>query len=212
MKQQINLYQEQFHLKRVILPAVEIYALLGIGFVLLVLASVLLQVIKMNMSDVQTGLTQQQQIMQTNNQQLQKQINAHQVDPALQQAAADANRKLLARKKVLEWVRRSQAEDRVLFSDILAGLGRRHIEGLWLSTVSIDQKGGFMQLRGNTLQPELVPRFLSALKQEKAFTGTEFRKIKIEEQSAQSSILSFMLSTEPSEDGKVAVNRSQTRQ
>jgi Tfp pilus assembly protein PilN len=164
------------------------------------------------MSDAQSSLARQQQSIQTNNQQLQQQMNAHQVNPDLQKAVAEANKKLLARRRVLDWVSRSQSEERILFSDILAGLGRRHVEGLWLSTVAIDQKGGSMQLQGNTLQPELVAVFLSALKQEKAFTGTEFRKIKIEEQTPQSDAMSFLLTTEAPDNDKVAANRRKPRQ
>ncbi|MBN1378524.1 MAG: PilN domain-containing protein [Gammaproteobacteria bacterium] len=200
MKQQINLYQEQFRLKRVVLPANEIFALLGIGIVVLILASIVMQVTKNKMTEVQADLARQNQNLTTNNDQLRNKIAEHQVAADLQKSVADANRKLLARKRVLEWVRRSQAEERIRFSALLEGLGRRRINGLWLSEVSIDQKGGSMQLQGNTLNPELVPVFLADLKKEKAFSGTEFRKIKIEEQNSDRRLMQFLLTTEPPKD------------
>lgn len=207
MKQQINLYQERFHIKRVVLPANEVYGWLGLGLVLLILVSVFLEVAKVQMQRAQADLQHRQQMMTIDNEKLKNSIDTHQVDPQLQEAVADANRKLMARRRVLEWVKRSQSEERVLFSDVLEGLGRRHINGLWLSNVSIDEKGDSMQLMGNALNPKLIPELLAALKQEKAFAGTEFRKIRIEEEKPQSTIMQFLLTTKPPQNDKETSKR-----
>ena len=212
MKQQINLYQEQFQLKRVVLPANEMFALLGIGVIVLVIASLLMHVAKINMTRIQADLVRQSQSLNANNEKLRIKVSEHQVAPDLQKSVADANRKLLARKRVLDWVRRSQSEERIRFSALLEGLGRRRINGLWLSEVSIDQKGGSMQLQGNVLNPELVPLFLADLKKEKAFTGTEFRKIKIEQQNPDNRLLQFLLTTDsPGSDEKAGVRKPKAR-
>jgi hypothetical protein len=212
MKQQINLYQERFHLKRVVLPAAQIYALLGLVLILLVAASIGLQFTGHKMRAVQADLTRQQQGMAADNEALMAKAANHRIAPDLQTAVADANRKLLARKRMLEWVKHTQSEQRILFSALLEGLGRQPVNGLWLSEVSIDQIDGAMQLQGNALEPKLVPVFLAALKQEKAFAGTEFKKIKIEKQDPDSNIMKFLLTTEPPKsDEKIAANRRKTR-
>jgi hypothetical protein len=202
MKQQINLYQERFHLKRVVLPAVEMYALVGIGLALLIMSSIGLHVVKMRIDKVEDQLSRQQQEILASNDQLKLKAEAHKVSLELQKAVADASKKLVARKRVLDWVKRSQSEDRVAFSTLLGGLGRHYTSGLWLSEFKVDQKVGSMRLQGNTLNPELVPMFLASLRKEEAFSGTEFKKIKMEELEVNGRILQFLLSTEQPESKK----------
>jgi hypothetical protein len=212
MKQQINLYLDRFHIKRVVLPAKTIYASLGLVLILLIATSVVLQFTAYNMHKVQIDLARQQQSLVTGNETLRVSTANRQVSDELQKAVAEANRNLLAKTRMLDWVKTSQSEQRIPFSALLEGLGRQHINGLWLSEVSIDQKGGAMRLQGNALEAKLVPIFLAALKQEQAFTGTEFKKIKIDKQDPDDSVMRFLLTTEqPELDEKPSANKRKTR-
>lgn len=193
MNQQINFYQERFHPKRVVLPVKEIYAFMGLTIVLLAVASLMLEVATQHILRLNENLSRQYQTVVKNNEELQSNIVANKVSPELQKAVADANQKLMARKRVLNWVKRSQSEERVLFSAILEGLARHNIEGLWLSEVTVDQKHNYLLLQGHALEPDLLPEFLVTLQKNRQFSGTEFKKIKIEEEESDSGVMKFLL-------------------
>ncbi len=193
MKQEINFYQERFHPKRVILPAKEVYAFLGLTVILLAAASLMLEVAKQHIVRLNEDLARQYQTVVKNNEDLQSKLVSNKVSPELQKAVADASQKLMARKRVLNWVKRSQSEERVLFSAILEGLAQHDIDGLWLSEVTVDQKHNYLLLRGHALEPDLLPVFLINLQKNRQFAGTEFKKIKIEEGESDSGIMNFLL-------------------
>ena len=71
------------------------------------------------------------------------------------------------------------------FSDHVAGLARRRVEGVWLRGIRIEAGGGELVLEGSALDPALVPRFLRGLGEEKAFLGSEFRSLRIERSSLE---------------------------
>ncbi len=196
MKQQINLYQERFYLKRVVLPAKEMYSLMGLFLVLLAITSIILEVAYHQTSRVKSDLSRQEKTVVASNEKLQLKLTNNKVSPELQVAVLDAERKLLAKKRVLNWVKQSQSEERALFSAILKGLAKNDFDGLWLTEVTVDQKSSYTVLRGNTLEPGFVPAFLAALKKEAEFSGTEFYKMKIEEE-LETGVLSFLLTNKP---------------
>ena len=72
--------------------------------------------------------------------------------------------------------------DRSPFSDYLAGLGRQHVEGLWLDQVLVKRRGEYIAIKGAMRKASLLPRYLQQLGNEQAFKGLRFQLMKIEEQ------------------------------
>jgi hypothetical protein len=60
------------------------------------------------------------------------------------------------------------------FSGYLEGLARQHVEGVWLTGVTISDGGEQLGLSGSTLDAQLVPRYLQQLSAEQAYKGREF--------------------------------------
>ena len=66
------------------------------------------------------------------------------------------------------------------FSDYFAGLARNSLDGLWFRNVAVSAGGNEMLLKGQALEPELVPQLLQTLAHEPAFSGRSFRKVTFE--------------------------------
>lgn len=85
------------------------------------------------------------------------------------------------------------------FSDYFAGLARNTLDGLWFRNVAVSAGGREMMLRGQALQPELVPRLLQTLAHEPAFSGRSFRKVTFERRDLEARpLVEFELRSAPS--------------
>jgi hypothetical protein len=82
------------------------------------------------------------------------------------------------------------------FSPFLLGLARRHVNGLWLREIAIDESGNTLDLKGSVTAPEAVPEFLEVLSQEPAFSGREFKTFGLKLAEDDNPVIDFILSTE----------------
>ena len=80
------------------------------------------------------------------------------------------------------------------FSRHFAGLARQRIDGLWLTRVVVSDSR--IALAGATEAGELVPRYLSRLGDERAFAGTEFRRLELTRSDDGQGPVEFVVSTE----------------
>ena len=65
------------------------------------------------------------------------------------------------------------------FSAYLESFARGHVEGTWLTDVSIKQGGTSFGLKGKTLSSELVPIYLQKLANEKSLNGSSFNAMEL---------------------------------
>lgn len=96
----------------------------------------------------------------------------------------------------------------------LEGLARQHIDRLWLTKISLRAGGTALNLHGQTLEPNLVPRFITALTQESAFQQIRFQQIKLERTDELSQSLTFVLDTTasiPPKESKKESDQSQEK-
>ncbi len=66
------------------------------------------------------------------------------------------------------------------FSRYLEGLARQHVEGVWLTGVTISDGGEQLSLAGGTLDARLVPRYLQQLAVEPVYKGREFQTFQMQ--------------------------------
>jgi len=59
------------------------------------------------------------------------------------------------------------------FSERLAALSRRHVDGVWLEHLTLGSSRDSMSLTGAALAPDLVPRYLQSLADDPALSGGE---------------------------------------
>ena len=74
------------------------------------------------------------------------------------------------------------------FSPRLVALARRPVEGLWLDHVVLSGLNGAMSLDGSALYPDLVPRYLTGLRAERALAGVRFDDFVIERPPAKPAV------------------------
>jgi len=96
-------------------------------------------------------------------------------DSALKRTLIEKEAELANKKNVLLVLSGQRFGNTKGFASHLTGLSRQHIEGMWLTNLSIHQGGEKLNLQGSTYSPEHVPRYLQNLSKEPSFDGVEFK-------------------------------------
>lgn len=81
------------------------------------------------------------------------------------------------------------------FAAYFASLARQHINGLWLTGLTVAAGGAQLELRGSTLRPALVPRYLRRLAQEPPFKGMVFQTFEMTRPKKHRHQVDFLLRT-----------------
>ncbi len=124
---------------------------------------------------------------------------ARPVDAALQERVRSLSQERDAKVRLLENLSHHARADARRFPDVLEGLARRPVSGLWLREVHVTEAGASVALVGSSLHADLVPRFLQELEGEWAFEGTGFQKLELSRQAEDATRLDFTLSTRAEE-------------
>jgi hypothetical protein len=110
----------------------------------------------------------------------------------LQAQALELIADIAARERALDVVNRDTASPATGFAARLEALGRRQIDGLWLRTIVVGSGDGLLALRGATVDRRLVPQYLAALAEERAFDGVRFDKLVIRQARREESPAQLM--------------------
>jgi hypothetical protein len=116
-------------------------------------------------------------------------------DPVLVAELKRREREADDKSRVLDLLRGESVGNTDGFSAHLAALGRRHPEGLWLERIRIGDGGRDVLLRGLALDADLIPRFLSNLRQEPVLAGTAFSTFALAADRENAGPLQFALAT-----------------
>jgi hypothetical protein len=92
---------------------------------------------------------------------------------------AALSRDLERRQQALRFLVSGQAGVRLGFSDRMAALARRHVDGLWLTGVTLTSMRGQLALSGIALNADLVPAYLEGLAAEPALAGARLDQFEI---------------------------------
>ncbi|HEX5054898.1 MAG TPA: PilN domain-containing protein [Gammaproteobacteria bacterium] len=196
MKQQINLYQAEFRQPELMLSADQIFLGVAGMLLLIVLCSTGLAVSNMYSGGKVSSLKAELETLKQANAEMTVRVQNRAVDQNLSMRATLASRQLQARQDMLKLVEQTeQRRDTVYFSELLAGLARQHVEGMWLSRIDISTNGRDIYLQGTTVDAKRVPQFVGNLSQENAYAGREFRKVVIRRNEKDESLLDFALTT-----------------
>jgi len=87
---------------------------------------------------------------------------------------------LTARTQAIRAIRAGDVGQRVGFAARLEALSRRHIEGIWLDSLTLGVGNNALNLSGATRDADLVPLYLQSLAADPALTGTRFEELVIE--------------------------------
>jgi hypothetical protein len=180
MTQQINLYDPAFLRRN---PALEPGALLayGVAVVLLVAggAAVFAHTGRNTVARELAGIEERIKAEQATATSLAAQKAARRKNPALEAEAARLEGRAAAGEESLAYIRSGALGSSQGFSEPMRALSRQSSDGLWITGFSIGAGGADVVLRGRMISPELLPRYLARLGQDKAFEGRRFDSLSI---------------------------------
>jgi len=91
--------------------------------------------------------------------------------------AKDLAADIAARERALAILKLGAASPATGFAARLDALGRRQVDGLWLHDVVVGSADGRLAMRGQALDPQLVPAYLAGLSKDPALAGVRFDKL-----------------------------------
>ena len=99
----------------------------------------------------------------------------------LEAQARRSSEEIAAREHALSIVQRGSANPHSSFAARLAAIGRRQVEGVWLTSLVIGTGEGRLALSGATVDPRLIAGWLASLEDEPALDGAYFDRLSIKQ-------------------------------
>ena len=100
-------------------------------------------------------------------------------NPAVDAELAEAEGQLAALRQVSGVLERGELGNTQGYAEYFRALARQHVDGLWLTGVSIAGAGIDIGVRGRALDPERVPGYLNRLRREPVLQGKAFGSLRI---------------------------------
>jgi len=170
--QQINLYQERFHEKRLWFSAGQVAAAVLLTIGTAAICSFLLHH-ELSLADQRS-----REIMATRDsmtaelQEANNELTVLLVDDQVDREIETTARKISARKQVLNFVDGNQFGSGRGFSDYLVALSNLQVDDIWLSQVRL--AADFVQIRGSALEASEIPPYFARFSDESVFRGDHF--------------------------------------
>jgi hypothetical protein len=109
-----------------------------------------------------------------------------QKNPAVDAELEEAERQLAALREVSGVLERGELGNTQGYAEYFRALARQHVDGLWLTSVSIAGAGVDIGVRGRALDPQRVPGYLNRLTGEPIMRGKAFGSLQIGQGAAGS--------------------------
>ncbi len=195
--QQVNLYQDEFHLsynyRRV--GVVGIFLLLALVFAIVnsyqIYTTNHLRPELESKTNALKSFEQSYAILQSN-------AKPKAIDMNLVAQMERVKRNNTEKRRALNYLSGNNAGNTSGFSFLMQGLGRKrdNINDLWLKKIKFSRGGYDLYLNGSSYQPDLLPKFIQALSEEEIYKDREFKEIKILRSKDNKKILDFTLDTQ----------------
>ncbi len=98
----------------------------------------------------------------------------HEMNKALLEQIAQLGQKQAMQQQILQTVNQSSATPEKGYAALMRAFAKQSIDGLWLTSFSINSQSEQLNLSGRTLQGNLVPEYISRLGNEPALKGKLF--------------------------------------
>ncbi len=195
MTQQINLYQPMFRREKKVFSAavmVQMGFVAAFGFMLIYGYSYWQSV---GVADNVSTLESNRDAMQENLLELTRQFPAKQKSKLLEKKIEQLSVELEERHRVSTALSSGDFGDVNGFGDHLEALARQHVEGTWLTRVSVASGGRSVGIAGSALFPELIPAYIQRLSAEAVFSGFSFDVLELQRAGEGRSQVDFVLSS-----------------
>lgn len=195
MRQEINLYQEQFRPKPIAFPARRIAVIAGLALLTLLCIS-LLQAFSLQQSRAE--LLKAQAAVQGAEQKLIAYLTQYpkpQPDAQLPERIAQLEKTIAYQNSLISALTLDIDSGARGFSPFLSAMARQTVPQVWLTQIYLYDGGQQMALRGETLDPGKMPLLLTAYSREEIFRGLDFEAFSMERSQHDPAIAQFTLGT-----------------
>ncbi|MCI0401403.1 MAG: PilN domain-containing protein [Gammaproteobacteria bacterium] len=200
MKQQINLYQPIFRTEKKVFTALAMAEICGMVIVGLAVmygyAAWQVHGLKKEVSKIE----EQRNVALKKIDNLHEQFPGREKSKQLEDEIQELTQELMARTRIADILSGGALGNTNGFSDYLEALARRHVQGTWLTEVSISNGGQTIGIAGSTLVPDLVPMYLQRLSDEEVFKGLSFNVMQMQRASDTSSQVDFTVRTDAAKE------------
>lgn len=195
MKQQINLFQPMFRRQKKPLSAVTML-ILTVLFTLVFggiygYSRSQLRSAESYLSSIDRDLEK----LRDQVEKLGKQFPAKSTSKLLETEISRLGTELKSREEIKNALARHSLQNNRVFSALLESLARKHVQGTWLTKVSITEGGASLGFAGKTFSSELVPVYIQQLAEEKSFTGLSFNVLELHRSEKEPLNLDFQVRT-----------------
>jgi hypothetical protein len=193
IRQEINLYQERFHEKLLLVSARNSLFFLGFVMISLIVASLML---RSNLSGLEQHNEQLQSQRDAANQRLgalQDELNRLLADDRVDRALAEINREIRARQRMIDFVETNQFGSGKGFSSVLTALSEIKAKDLWLSEIRL--AGSYFKLSGSTLDEQAIPQYFNQFRQRELFAGRVFDVFELGRSEEQDWKIDFVIAS-----------------
>jgi len=177
MTQQINFLHSSLKPKKQPFSAITMLAMTGIA--VLVMGLFTLYGYKQTL-DLQANLDElagQKQAMQVRLDQAKETLKPREKNQLLMAKQLRLEGDLHAARRLAALLRTELGSQGEPYSAYFRGLAESTLQGLWLKHLAISHGGQSLNLSGETLQPELLPRLLQTLSSQEVFKGHNFNNV-----------------------------------
>jgi MSHA biogenesis protein MshI len=188
MKQQVNLLTDELKPRRDPFTINQLLAAWGVFALVLLGVSVWSGADYWQLAQQQAQTQEQWQLLKETNERLRASYSA-QPDPQLEARVAELRLEQFERRQLMALL--ADYHDRQLtgFSAYLDDLARHGVDGMWLSEISLQTGGRWIQLKGLAIDPAQVPEFLRELSESDSFDGHQFNGFELKE--AEGGLIEF---------------------
>lgn len=202
MKQQINLFQNVLRPRHVTWSAKHLSVAMMITFSSLFALELFgfwqSWMLKQDLVTAETLLEERQIELKT----VEAKYPRPQEDQRLVQRVIQLEEEVRNKQQILGLLTEDEHGNTRGFAEHLTGLSKQHVNGIWLTRLTIDKGGKQLDISGGSLKPELVPEFLQRLGSEASFAGKEFKTFVMSRAESKDNWINFDLSTESNSESK----------
>lgn len=98
----------------------------------------------------------------------------HEMNKALLDQIMQLEHKEAMQQQILQTVKQSSATPDKGYAALMRAFAKQSVDGLWLTSFSVDSRSEQLNINGRTLQGDLVPEYISRLGNEPALKGKLF--------------------------------------
>jgi Tfp pilus assembly protein PilN len=195
MNQQINLYQLQFRRQKKLFSAMTMIQVCAIFLFISVsiysYSYISLQPLEGQLSTLQTNLAELNDELTL----LQAQLPGESGSRLLENEITRLSNELSRRQRVADMLSNRIIGNIDGLSGYLEVLARQHVEGAWLTKISVASGGEVLSLEGRTQSSELVPIYLDRLATEPLLDGMAFNVMEMTRPDTPTNFFEFLVST-----------------